>query len=500
MGIVCINYINLSIAQSHNRTREIGIRKCMGCSRSRLFVQFISEAGVTVVLSVCIGLAGVYFLLPVINGWMQVDLSLGQLMTWDKVYWLFLFTVGLIALAGYYPAMVLSGFDPVKAISGKGVTIGGMNQLFQKSLISFQYTVALVFLISSLIIVNQMEYLIHNDVGFLKESVMVMKLPKSDLSKLQTFRNEIEKSAGVERASLHHQAPMSTTSDGGFIKYDNRQQWEEFIVRDRWADDQFLDTYSLKLIAGRNIVLHDSLTEVLINETLLKKLNQSDPEAVLGKTILFDNSGRTGTIVGVVRDFHHRSLQNEIEPLAIYPFPGVFNQLGVKFSAGSTDHSFAGIEEVWKKSFPDDVFDFSFLDLSIANMYQVEITDRLMRVFALVSMVVCCLGILGLSAFYTLRRTREIGIRKVLGATTINIIIMLCRQYLSLLLASFGIATSVAYLVMNEWLTSFAYHIPLRWPVFVVPGVVMFVVTIVLVGGQSLKTALSNPATSLKCE
>ncbi|MBA4057132.1 MAG: hypothetical protein C0490_20635, partial [Marivirga sp.] len=326
MGIVCINYVNLSIAQSYNRGKEIGIRKCLGSSRPQLFLQFISETAIVVLLSTFVGLTGSYLVLPMINLWMQVDLELVQLATPDKVFYLSIFVCGLILVAGYYPAVVLSGFDPVMAIKGKNSPLGSISHLLRKSLICFQYFIALLFLISTFIVASQIDFLLKNDLGFSKDGIITIKLPKVDFSKLETFRNQLKNIQGVEKASLHHQAPMAASTDGGFIRYDGRTEWESFIVRDRWADDQFLITYSLELVAGRNIIVHDSITEVIVNEAFLDRLDIRDPEDVLGKKILFDNSGISGTVVGVVNNFHHRSLQHDIEPVAIYPFKGVFNQ------------------------------------------------------------------------------------------------------------------------------------------------------------------------------
>ncbi|HYF68979.1 MAG TPA: FtsX-like permease family protein [Ohtaekwangia sp.] len=498
--IVCVNYINLAMAQSQNRAKEIGIRKCLGSNRHQLFFQFMTETASVVFVSICIGLLLTYLLLPFVNSWMQIDLALMQLINIENFIYLLFFGLSLVLLAGYYPAVVLSDFNPLYVTTRSTGKRGGINHLLRKSLICFQYAIALLFLISSFIIVNQVDYLLRNDLGFSKDAIITVNLPRRDFSKLQKFRSEVANLSGVVKASLHHQAPMSSSTDGGFIKYDNRTDWEDFIVRDRWADDQFVPTYSLELIAGRNIVLRDSLTEILVNETLLKKLGIAEPDDILGKSMLFDNSAITGIVVGVVRDFHHRSLQSAIEPLAIYPLKNVFNQVGVKFS----NHHHLPVESingVWKSNFPDDVLEFSFLDQSIEKMYHIEkTTSKLMRVFAVVSIVICCMGILGLSVFSTLQRTKEIGIRKVLGATVVNIVLMLSKQYLTLIAIAFTIAIPLTYLVMDGWLKGFAYHITLSWVVFIVPALLMVILTLLLVGVQCLKTAMTNPAESLKQE
>ena len=499
--IISVNYINLSIAQSNYRAKEIGLRKYLGGSKGQLFFQFMLETGTIVVLSVAMAIGVTYLILPMINLWIGTELSLGQFLNPDKVLYLVLFTMTLIFLAGYYPAVFLSGFNPITAIAGKGRRLTAANQVFRKGLICFQYVIAFLFLISTFTIVDQVNYMMHNDPGFSKEAIINITVPRNNFSKLQAYRNEVTRIQGVMSASLHHEPPMSPVMDGGFIKFDNKPEFEDFIVRDRWGDEHFADTYSLDLVAGRNLIMHDSVTEVLVNESLLRRLNITDPEVALGKTILFDNSAITGTIVGVIRDFHHRSLQNSIDPLAIYPMKGIFNQVGARLQADHRLESLALIESIWKATFPDEVFTYTYLDESIANMYHIEqVTGKLMRVFALVSVIICSIGILGLSVFSAVQRTKEIGVRKVLGASTLGIIAMLCRQYLILTTVAFVIALPVSYAVMKGWLEGFAYHISLDWTLFILPGLLIVVITLLLVGSQSLKTALANPTESLKHE
>ena len=498
--LVSINYINLSIAQSHHRAKEIGVRKYLGGSKTQLLLQFMSETGMMVFLAVALALLGMYVMLPFINEWLQVDLNLSQLATPDKLLYSLLFIAGLILLAGYYPAVRLSSFPPLRAIRGKALSTD-RKQLFRKGLITFQYAVALFFLVSTLVIINQVNFLINGDLGFSKDAIATIKIPKQDFTRLTTFRNELRELSGVSAATLQNQSPMTPNLDGGFIKYDQRGQHEDFLVRDRWADDQFINAYSLSLVAGRNIILKDSATEVVVNEDLVRKLNIQDPEEVLGKTILFDNSSITGTIVGVVKDFHHRSLQNEIEPVAIYPFNSILNQVGVRFSSAVNERTLADMASVFKDNFPDDVFQYTFLDDTISRMYQTEQTTRkIMSIFAIVSVVICLIGILGLSTISTYQRTKELGIRKVLGASTTSILILLCQQYLALFAIAFALAVPLTYLLIRQWLNSFAYHVGLNWIVLIVPGVLMILITLFLIGGQSLKTALANPTDSLKHE
>ncbi|MBT1707191.1 ABC transporter permease [Fulvivirgaceae bacterium PWU5] len=499
-GLVCMNYVNLSIAQSGSRAKEIGVRKYLGGSKRQLFIQFMLETAMVVVAAAGLALTAAYILLPFFSLWLQVDLTLTQLASIGKIITILLSCLALIFLAGYYPAVVLSGFNPIRALAGKAGALTGKQQWLQQSLICFQYTVALLFMIATVVMLHQLHFLLQEDrTGVPADAVVTIGLPKADLSRRQAFRDALLSIPGVEGATLQHQGPLAASLDGGFIKYDNRSTWEEFIVRDRWGDDHFIETYKLPLVAGRNIVLQDSITETLVNETLLQKLNITNPHDALGKQIVLDNAGLTATIVGVVQNFHHRSLQHEIEPLAIYPLRAALSQTGIRLSTDRTEATLEAITVAWKNIFPDDVLRISFLDQSIANLYRTErITGKLMTILAVVSAIVCSMGILGLSAYSALRRTREIGIRKVLGASAVDIVVMLGRQYLMLMVVAMMLALPVAYSIMHRWLKGFAYHVPLTWTAFLIPAIVLISATLLLVAGQSLRTARTSPSHSLR--
>ncbi|MEO8474677.1 MAG: FtsX-like permease family protein, partial [Chryseolinea sp.] len=498
--MVSINYVNLSIAQANQRSKEIGVRKYLGAERQQLFWQFLFEAFLMVAVSVILSLLTVYGLLPVINTWLHVGLDMTQLNHFENMLYLIVFILLLSLMAGYYPAIFLSGFHPIKAINGKGLGVMG-NQNLRKSLIAFQYTIALVFMIGSLVIVRQVDYFLTTDSGFEKDAIVNVMLPKRNHSTLKVFEDDVSRIAGVESVTMHHDGPMSETADGGFIKFDGRPQFENFIVRDRWADEDFAATYSLEFIAGRNIVIHDSITEVLVNESFVRRMSIDDPQDALDKSIIFNNSEVTGNIVGIIKDFHNRSLQNDIDPLAIYPVKNWFNNLSVKIGKGNRAKVLEDVKAKWSASFPEEVFQFSFLDESLANMYEVEsVTGKIMRVFTIVSVFTCGMGILGLSVFAIQLRRKEIGIRKVLGASAKNIVILLCAQYIGLIVGAIIVAIPLAFIFASEWLSGFAYHIELNWFLFAMPSVFLTVVTLALIGTQSLKAALANPTSSLKYE
>jgi putative ABC transport system permease protein len=498
--LVCINYINLSVAQSGTRAKEIGVRKYLGGSKHQLFLQFMTETAVVVAAAASVALLAAYCMLPSINAWLEVDLTLASLAAGDKLVVMVLFCPALTFLAGYYPAVVLSGFHPIRALAGKAGTLTGKRQWLQRSLICFQYTVALLFMTATVVMLHQTHFLLRqNHTGVQADAVVTINLPKADLSRREAFREAVTHIPGVESAALQHSAPLSSFLDGGFIRYENRSAFEPFMVRDRWGDDHFLGTYNLSLVAGRNIVVHDSVTEMLVNQALLQKLDIANPHDALGKHITLDNTGVTATIVGVVQNFHHRSLQHEIEPVAIYPFPQALSQTGIRLSPHQTEATLAAIEAAWNGIFPDDVLRVAFLDQSVANLYRTErVAGKLMAILAVVSAVVCSIGIVGLSVYSALRRTREIGIRKVLGASVADILFMLGRQYLVLMLVAVLLALPLAYSIMRRWLESFAYHVPLTWMAFVIPAIVLISATLLLVAAQSLRTARANPSQSLR--
>lgn len=499
--VISANYVNLTVAKAHFRAKEIGIRKYLGESRRQLFMNFMLETGLLVIVSFLLAGVVIIVVLPVVNEWLQSNMRLSDLIYGGNLLYVLAFAFLLTFMAGYYPAIHLSGFNPLKAIAGRMTNITS-KQVAGKMLFTFQYAVALFFLISTIVIVGQANYMLGSDLGFTGENVINVRVPRGDHNRIQTFRDEIAGFPGVEVASLHNQPPMSLSKDGGFIRFDGRQKMEDFMVRERWGDEHFLDTYSIELIAGRNYrVKGDTLREVLVNETMLRKLQISDPEAILGKPIFIDNSATHGTIVGVVRDFHHQSMRSEIEPLVINPMKEIFNQIGIRIQAQAFNRTVDQVKGSYMALFPNDIFEFSFLDDTVRRIYRIEeITGKLMRVFSIVAVIISLIGILGLSSLSNLKRMKEIAIRKVLGATVADILTLLCKEYLILLVASFSIAIPAAYLFVDRWLNTFAYRIELNWLLFIVPGLALILVTISFVGLQSLRTSVVNASQSIRNE
>ena len=499
--VITANYVNLTIAQAQFRVKEIGIRKFLGENRRQIFSRFMYETGALVIASLFLACIGIRVLLPVLNDWLGAGMRLSDLVEATNLVWVAAFALILTILAGYYPSVHLSGFNPVKAIAGR-TTNTTPRATGGKLLLTFQYAVAVFFLVSTVAIVGQVDYMLSMEPGFKKDNVILVRVPRADPGRMETFRDHVAGLSGVEAASLHNQAPISESNDGGFIRYDNQSSMGDFIVRERWADEHFLETYSLRLVAGRNFqVKDDTVREVLVNEALVRKLGISGPEEILGKPIFIDNSVTHGTVVGVVGDFHHQSMQNEIEPLVINPMKSIFNQVGIRLHPQAFSQTIEQVRSSYTALYPEEVFQYSILDETFRRMYTVEeTTGKLMRVFSIVAVAVALIGILGLLSFSNMKRTKEIAIRKVLGATVTNIVALLCRQYLVLFLVSVAVGLPAAYLLADRWLSSYAYRINMEWSLLVTPALFLIALTLFFVGLQSLKTAMMNPSRSIRHE
>ncbi len=412
-----------------------------------------------------------------------------------------LLIVTVIFLAGSYPALMLSGFSPITALKSRPTANTTVGLSVRHILVFAQFVISQVFAIGALAVVYQLNFFSQFDMGFTKDTIITVSLPKSHSGQAEAFRNALLQSSNIQTVSLHHLPPVANNNEGGFVKFNHRESWEPFMVRDRWADMHYLETYDLKLMAGRNIIDRDSTTEFLVNEEFVKKLDVNDPQEVLGKALYDDNTSVLGTIVGVIKNFHHRSLQNSIEPLAIYAYPSLFRQAGIRLKVQNISHTLQDIQAAWKQTFPDRVFEFAFLDETVANMYaQEKVASRLIWLFTGVALIICALGLYGLVSFVAAQRTKEIGIRKVLGASVSSILLLLSKDYIKLILMALVIAIPVASYFIREWLQGFAYRIEISWWLFAVPGVLVLLIALLSVSGQTIKAARKNPVDSLRYE
>jgi putative ABC transport system permease protein len=497
--IACFNFINLSTAQAFKRSKEVGVRKVLGVSQAQVFWLFIQETALLTSMAGIISLLIAWLFAPVLGQWLGVNIGINVFADPLLLVFCGALLLFVVIMAGVYPAVIVSHFNPVKAI--KGLLRENNRSLFsvRKGLVVTQFSISFVLIAVSTLIILQSEFLKNKDLGIDKNLILHLNLPETETSKLAALRNELSALPEVKDLSFFRSAPSVQMSGGGTIKFENRD-WEKFVARSRAADDHFVKTYGIKLLAGRIPMHSDTLNELLINRKLVRALGLKSPEAALNRKLLVGDAGKTGTIVGVLSDFNNGDLYTAIEPTIVFADRARYRTAGVKLSRVNAA-TISRIGAVWQKQFPENVFEYSFYDEEIAKFYQrEELATRLTTTFALLSVCLSCLGLLGLAIFAIEQRTKEIGIRKVLGASVAGITAMLSMDFLKLVLVAIVIACPVAWYFMHRWLQDFAYRIEVSWWIFAWAGLLAAGIALLTVGFQSIKAALTDPVRSLKSE
>ena len=497
--IACINSTNLATAQAFRRSKEVGIRKTLGSSRGQLAGQFLLETGLIVGVATALAVVLAWVSLPLFSNWVHLPISLDS----DLTTYLFISALMLlvVVLAGGYPAFVLSGFVPAVSLRGTltAATTGGYS--LRKGLVVLQFIVCQTLLVGSIIVLQQVRFIQQADLGFQPDNVLTINLPMAEKKSWSAFKDELSRYANIKSVTLQYRPPSSKVLNGGSLKFGAKMDWTPYPVRERLADADYLKTYNLQLLAGRNIVEGDSIREYVINETLLHKLGFRRPQDVLGKRMQYYLSAVPLPIVGVVKDFHQRSLHEPIGPCFIASYPNMYRQAGIRMAGQSSAQTLAHIRAVWQRLYPTDVFDYEWLTDNLARFYETETTlSKLVNVFALLAMLICCLGLYGLVAFTVGQRTKEIGIRKVLGASVAGIVALLTRDFVKLILTGIVLASPLAWWAMNAWLQSFAYRVEIGPWVFVLAGGLGILIALLTVSYQSIRAAMMDPVKTLRSE
>ncbi|HAK80372.1 MAG TPA: hypothetical protein DCM71_26605 [Runella sp.] len=497
--IACLNFINLATAQSLSRAKEIGIRKTLGSSKWQVMRQFLLETAL-IVTTAAIG-AGllVVLILPFVNQWLGLNLSF--ILDTQATLFLTVLLVGIIGLAGGYPAFMMSGFSPWQALKGKGVLPKRGGFSLRQSMIVVQFAICQALLIGTMAVTRQMKYVEQSDLGFKKDNVLVVNLPDPSPTALTAFKNSLLQYPEIQSVSAAYRPPSASVMNGGSFKFDNRAQWEAFPIRERLGDADYLKTYGLQLVVGRNVAPSDTIREYVVNEALLKKLNIKDPNDILGHKIETYLSPVAAPVVGVVKDFHLRSLREQIEPCVISTQTARYRKVGVRVAAASPSKTLNHVRQTWQKIYPNEVFSYEYLDEQLAKFYETEqLTVRLASVFSVVAILIGCLGLYGLVLLVVARRTKEIGVRKVLGASVASIVRLLSFDFLKPILVAIVLATPAAWYLMNEWLADFAYRIEVDWLIPTLAGLLTVVIAFLTLSFRSAKAALSDPVEALKVE
>jgi putative ABC transport system permease protein len=504
--IATINFINLSTAQSVQRAKEIGVRKVLGSSRANIVFQFLTETFILTSITIMIAamitnpvIGAFHSFIP--NG---VALNLYQPQT---LFFLLLILIVTSLLAGFYPARVLSSFLPVLSLKGQASQKLNQKSFLRKSLIVFQFTVSLVFIIATIVIGNQIHYILNKDLGFKKDAIVTFH-PANDnpTGSNSVFKEKLQQIPGVQIASRHIETPVAKGHPGTYITTKGNGKNIKIDASFDIGDVNYVPLFGLQILAGRNVFPSDTVKEFLVNETCAKALGFLKPGDAIGKMVETGIGETTGPIVGVIKDFHSASLHEAILPFFITSKKDAGRSVSAKLSTRGSDvnsfkNTMAQIEKAWKDVYPNEKFEYSFFDETIARLYEREQkTSQLMNVAMAIAIFISCMGLFGLATFTAQQRTKEIGIRKVLGASVPGIITMLSKDFLKLVLLSIIIASPIAYYFMHQWLNDFAYRVNISWWVFVLAGMSAFIIAIATVSFQAIKAAVANPVESLRTE
>ncbi len=501
--VACVNFINLSTAQAVNRAKEVGVRKVLGSSRSQLQIQFIVETFLIVISAVILAAAITFFALPSVNHLLELSLSFNVLS--DPAIILFLLAVTLIvtALAGFYPSIVLSGFNPVNALKSK-LTSNASGISLRRGLVVFQFIIAQALIIGTLVIVKQMDYFMDQPLGFDKDAVVNVpfRVDTTLMSKMDYLRRQLLSTNGVQTVSLSTNTPVENGNDTwSALRFDHAVKETDFKAITKFADDQYVPTYKLPLVAGRNLYPSDPTREFLVNEALVKSLGLKKPEDIIGKEISIWNGVITCPVVGVLKDFHDRSFRNDLAPLIITTDKAMYNQLAIKLTTTHLTSTMQSVKKVFDQTYPDYVFEYRFLDEKIASFYKQENQlAALYKIFAAIAIFLSCLGLYGLASFMAVQRIKEVGIRKVLGATAGSIVYLFSKEFMILIAIAFAIATPIAWYYMHQWLQDYVYRINISWWLFAAGGLAAIFIALATISFQAIKAAIANPVKSLRNE
>lgn len=511
--IACFNFVNLATAKSLQRAKEVGVRKTIGADRKQLIFQFLGETIFLTIISIVLSLALTAILLPWLNEFTGKNIDFAVFA--DPVVLLIFISLTIIVgiLAGLYPALVLSRFKPVKVLKGSaaGDQEPGKIPLLRHGLVVLQFSMSVLLIISAIVVFNQVNYLHNKDLGFSKEQIMFFPMRGDNMfTNKDAFKDQLEQIPGVSSVSIGYGFPGDAVAGDG-IKILKNGQLVDQPATQLMVDYDYIETLGLEMVAGRPFSEEmgtDKDKAFIINETAVKNLGFETPEKAIGKELTWNvwnnvnpDSVKVGQVVGVVKDFNYKSLYEKVETTVLQIFPDAAWKVAVKMETAQLQSSLSQVEKVWDTFTPEYPLEYKFLDENFEQMYQSE--DKLktlLGVFTGLAIFVGCLGLFGLAAFSAERRKREIGIRKVLGASVENIVMLLSKDFVKLVLIALVIASPIAWYFMDGWLQDFAYRINIGWSVFAIAGISAITIALITVGFHAIKAAWSNPVKNIRTE
>ena len=511
--IACVNFINLSTALAVRKSKEVGVRKSLGAGRGELIRQYLADTFIVTTLSGLLAVGIAERMIILFNQYFEKELTMNLFESPEILLFVFIVIVVVALLSGLYPAVVLSGYNPVKALKNNIHSQSSSSLFLRKGLIIVQFFISQVLIISTIVIASQMDYFTSKPLGFDKDAIISINLEKNDPETLETFRNRLMSDAHISDVSFALGPPISNSVFSTHYYLTGKGRDQEYRVQIKPVDYHYLNTYGIKLKYGRwftpgegdraHSILEEENPDIsyILNETAVKKLGFNNPEEAIGELISTGVNNISAPIVGIVEDYHLGSFHEEIMPAVMMHLPMFYYNAGVKLNTSDMKEAIGHVESVYTEMFPDNLFDYEFLDDEVRDFYvEEQRTFVLFKIFSGISIFISCLGLLGLISFIVNQRTKEVGVRKVLGAGVGSIIALFSRDFMILVLMAFVLATPAAWYAMDLWLSDFAYQIDMQVWFFALAIVISGVITFITIGYQSYKAAVSNPVDALRDE
>lgn len=502
--IACANFINLATAQAVNRSKEVGIRKVLGSNRRQLVVQFISETLIVTLCAVLLACAISVIVLPMLNALLEVSLSRSFLLKPITLIFLLGVVIGVTFLAGFYPALVLSGFDPIEALKNKIKAGRSTGISLRRILVVAQFCIAQFLVIGTLVLIYQMNYFRDKPLGFNKDAVITVPFPGDSASRtrIDALEDQLLQQSGIRDVSISLYGPADNSGWFSDFKFNNSAKAVDFGASLKWADPDYFRLYEMPFLAGGPYKRTDTISGYVVNETLIHKLGITDPKLAIGKKImLWNDPKKNAPITGVVKDFNAGSLKNAIPPVLMAPWKAFYGKLNIKIQPGNMHQTLARVEDLWNKTYPEGVYEYQFLDKTIAGFYKSENElSSLFKIFAGIAIFIACLGLYGLISFMAVQRIKEVGIRKTLGASVGHIVYLFSKEFTVLIILAFAISAPIGYFFMHNWLQDFVYRITIGPEIFILAIVFSLFIAWMAVGYKAIRAALSNPVKSLRSE
>ena len=497
--IACINFINLTTARSSVRAKEVGVRKVVGAARGQLAGQFIGESVIVCWMAFVLSVLLSSMLTPWFNHLAGKEVSLPIYRHPTHIAGLFLLSSFIGIIAGFYPSLVLSSFRPAKVLKGRYAT-STQGLLLRKGLVVFQFTISIVLIVGTIVVNSQLDYMRNRNLGFSKEQEVVIST-NFDKNK-DAFKQSLLSIPGVLSTTYSSDVPGGG-HNSAYSKVENKKgEMQQTNLDGFFVDFDFMRQYGLKIVAGRALSADyptDSTQAMVLNESAVRMLGYATPQEAVGRK--FDQWGRQGKIIGVVKDFNYTSLKNNVQPFTLRYEQWGFGTISIKVAATNLPATLKAIENSWNRIIPNRPFDYNFLDENFSRQYRSEEKfGNLFLNFSALAIFISCLGVLGLASYSTFQRTKEIGVRKVLGASVGNIVRLLSTEFVRLVLLAFVIACPIGWYIMHRWLEGFAYRSTLSWQIFGLAGMISLLVVLLTISYQAIRAAVANPVKSLRTE